>query len=366
MVYLLLTRIEDMENRFAGDRIFDVMTWMTIAGCAAEAASFLIDGKLFFGSRVLAYFLNSYCFIATCTVGFLWCLYVDYRIYHNSSKLKRRARFLAIPLTVEIILVLINLNGCGIVFTISENNVYSRGRFDLAAYIILFFYFIYSIIFVEYSRKSGLHIKFFPASLFVLPCIIGTVVQGMFYGITLGWTSVSVAFLFVYLQTQSQNSFVDSLSGLYNRRYMDCILSQFKRNSAPQVYGIMIDVNGFKKINDLYGHKAGDDAIRQIGQILSETVPDNGIAIRYAGDEFIILLRTGEEATVKNLIKDIEKNVEHFNRFQEGTYTLSFAMGYGSLDMASGNVETFLSAMDISMYTAKRCHYQQKGMDRRK
>ena len=366
MVFLRMTRIENVEKRFVGDKIFDIMTWITIAGCTAEILTFVIDGKVFAGCRMLSYLLNSFCFIGTCSVGFLWCLYVDFRIFHNVQRMRKRGMLLAIPLAIDILMILINFSGCGIVFTISEQNVYTRGSLVLTAYIILFFYFIYSIFLVDYSKKSGLHIKFFPAYYFVVPCMLGTIIQGMFYGITIGWTSVAVAFLFVYIQTQSQNSFVDTLSGLYNRRYMDYILSRFKKNPNPQVYGIMIDVNNFKKINDLYGHSIGDDAIRRIGQILSEAVPDNGIAIRYAGDEFIIFLRTGEEDAAVKVMGEIEKNVEQYNRSSEGPYSLSLAMGCSSLDLASGSIEAFLAAMDGKMYEAKRNHYRQEGVDRRK
>ena len=55
MVFLRMTRIENVEKRFAGDKIFDIMTWITIAGCTAEILTFVIDGKVFAGCRMLSY-----------------------------------------------------------------------------------------------------------------------------------------------------------------------------------------------------------------------------------------------------------------------------------------------------------------------
>lgn len=366
MVFLLFTRIENIEKRFAGDIIFDTMIWITIIGCSLEILTFVIDGRTFPFSRVLSYLTNSLCFIGTCSVGFLWCLYVDFRIFNNAGRVCRRAKVLALPLILDIVLNIVNLSGCGIIFTVSEENVYQRGSLVLVVYVVLFFYFIYSIWLVEYSRKSGIHISFLPVYYFVIPCMVGTIVQGLCYGITVGWTSVAVAFLFVYVETQSRNAFMDELSGLYNRRYMDCILSQMKRNTRNVIYGLMIDVNNFKNINDVYGHSKGDDAIRNIGRILMNSVPDNGTVIRYAGDEFIILLRTDDEKTVRDTIQRVEKNAETFNDLHTEPYVISFAIGYSRLDVSSGDVEKFLSAMDEKMYEAKRRHYQEVAVDRRK
>ena len=63
----------------------------------------------------------------------------------------------------------------------------------------------------------------------------GTIIQGMMYGIALGWTSVSIALFLVYVQIQSLNAMVDSLSGLYNRRYLDNVLEHLKHNAKKPV-----------------------------------------------------------------------------------------------------------------------------------
>ena len=146
---------------------------------------------------------------------------------------------------------------------------------------------------------------------------------------------------------------------------MDCILSQPRCSTKLPLYGIMMDVNGFKQINDRYGHSAGDEALRNIGNILLASVPEQGIAIRYAGDEFLLLLNTGEEADVKATMQLIKENIDKFNASHTYPFTLSFAMGYSRFDPVSGNTEKFLSDLDESMYAAKRRYYQKGGIDRR-
>lgn len=85
--------------------------------------------------------------------------------------------------------------------------------------------------------------------------------------------------------------YVDPLSGLYNRRYMEYVLNQMKKYTKENAYSIMIGVNVFKSINDNYGHFQGDHAIHMISELLSSSLNRNQLAIRYTGDEFIILYK---------------------------------------------------------------------------
>lgn len=366
MIFLRLTRIETSENHTYENRLFNIMVWITMAGCAAELLTFLIDGKIFPGCRFCSYLLNSLCFIGTCTIGFLWCIFVEFRIFGSRQRLKKRIKFLSLPWIFDILLNLVNLGGSGILFSISRDNIYQRGPLAVAAYVILFFYFIYSLYLMKCSGKNCLRLRFFPVYYFVFPCMLGTVIQGMMYGITLGWTSVAIAFIFVHIETQSFNTFVDSLSGLYNRRYMYHILNQFmKKSPSSSIWGIMIDVNNFKHINDVYGHAKGDDAIRHIGMILLDSIPDNGIAVRYAGDEFVLLLPAQKKEEAEKIMDSVTQNLDAFNDSKEEPYTLSLAMGCSKMN-DSGDIEQFLSSMDTKMYDAKKQHYMQTGTDRRK
>ena len=148
---------------------------------------------------------------------------------------------------------------------------------------------------------------------------------------------------------------------LYNRRYLDRILQQISHNAITNIYGVMIDVNDFKHINDAFGHSAGDRAIRHIARILSKSIPDSGLAIRYAGDEFILLLRAEEPSTISALISSIEKEVDAWNQSQVEPYTLSFAMGYSQFDISRMTADEFLTAMDRRMYDNKHAHYEKYG-----
>ena len=364
MLFLRATWLGGIKKRGAGDILYDLMIYITICGCIVEAAAFLIDGKTVPGCRALSYALNGLLFMGTISLGCLWCLYVDFRLHTSVRRLRSTSRFLLIPVAVVFVLVVSSLFGSGLLFSISEDNVYRRGSLVGVSYISLFSYYAYSLYLSRISRKSGLQIQFFPVLYFVIPCILGTILQGLFYGLAMGWTSVAIAILFIHAQLQSMNAYVDSLSGLYNRRYLDYILSHRRHLGGRYIYGIYIDVNNFKGINDCYGHSRGDDTIRAIGEILSDSIPSNGAAIRCAGDEFMVLLITGEESDAQAVMERIQENARL--RSASNPFPISMALGCSRFDTVEGNVEEFLSRMDQQMYSAKARYYQTQGVDRRK
>lgn len=148
---------------------------------------------------------------------------------------------------------------------------------------------------------------------FVITCAVGTVLQGAFYGMAFGWLSVAIAFVFVDSQLRSLRSYIDELSGLFGRKYMNYCLERIHATQEKDIYGIMMDVNCFKEINDTYGHGAGDRAIQEIGHILSGALVANSVAIRISGDEFMVLIRHGSEEILNKICAAIEQRVQRYN-----------------------------------------------------
>lgn len=358
ILFLVEMRRKNYSKTTWGERLFDVMLLVTIVTCIAETLSFWLDGKMFFGCIAVSYVLNTVCFAAAGCVGFFWCLYVNYRMFNSLQRIRKMTPFLLIPAVCCLVVCLINLSGNGVLFYIGEDNVYRRGELTIIIYSSLYFYCLYSIFSARKSKRKGLYVEHFPTAFFVVPSIAGTWLQSLNYGIAAGWTGVTIGLLFTYLELQSLNSLVDTLSGLYNRRYLDNLLEHLKRNARHSVYGIMIDADEFKKINDVYGHSVGDDAIRMIGQILADAIPEYAIAIRYAGDEFVILVNTEQENRVRTLMEQIKSDVESFNASGKRPYRLSLSMGYTRFDRNNNSIEEFMSAMDRNMYDAKENYYR--------
>ncbi|UMZ72990.1 Cyclic di-GMP phosphodiesterase response regulator RpfG [Natranaerofaba carboxydovora] len=122
-------------------------------------------------------------------------------------------------------------------------------------------------------------------------------------------------------------SFHDSLTGLYNRYYIEEEIKRLDTNEQLPISLIMADVNGLKLLNDTYGHKAGDELIKKVGNLLKEFTRDKDIVARWGGDEFVVLLpQTSKEKAEKiaqRLVQECRKKyVEAVPvRFAVGTYT---------------------------------------------
>ncbi len=353
VLFLLLYRIRISQTNQFDEKAYNFMLIVAFIATINETLSFIIDAHPGFIFHILQYISNTISSASSGIIGYCWCLFVEYHIHRNFKRIKKKSRILAVPLIIATILIIFNLLGTDIIFDISKENVYTRGPMNFILYIFVFVYYIESIYTVQKAKNDSILVEFFPIYFFIIPCMIGTMIQGFFFGISTIWLCVAIAFIIVYIEIQISISFIDDLSGLYNRKYMNHYLDKLQNDKPKRVYGFLMDINDFKTINDIYGHLKGDQAIIQFGKILQHSIDKDSVAIRMGGDEFVIfaILKSNEEAL--GLKKHIEQNVRQFNIHSKEPFHLSFSIGIAKY---SGNIETFLSSMDDSMYEAKNMH----------
>jgi len=95
-----------------------------------------------------------------------------------------------------------------------------------------------------------------------------------------------------------ESSLRDAMTGLYNRRFLEEFIDQVAKVSkrTKDSYSVMmLDVDFFKMVNDTYGHDVGDKVIVEIGKVLKENIRESDLAIRYGGEEFVVLLHNANE-----------------------------------------------------------------------
>ena len=355
--FLLLLRVRGESKNSVGTELFCRILVVTLLAQATETISFLLDGVPGAASRFWLYLTNTVCTGATVCVGYAWCLYVDFRVYRSIGRLRRRHLLLGAPLLALLVLLVANLFGTGWIFSISADNVYHRGPLNILLYLLLFGYYAESVWQVHKAKRDGVTVEFFPVYYFVVTCAVGTLLQGAFYGMAFGWLSVAIAFVLVDSQTRSLRGYTDELSGLFGRKYMNYCLDRIHATQEKDVYGIMMDVNDFKKINDRYGHSMGDRAIREIGKILSASLPEDAVAIRMAGDEFIILLSRGNGKMLEDTRAAIEDGLRHFNQTTPAPFKLSITKGL--VRYKGRSTESLLNEMDQKMYAEKKAYHQE-------
>jgi len=151
-------------------------------------------------------------------------------------------------------------------------------------------------------------------------------------------------------------SFTDDVTGLYNRRFfamrLEDEVSRYSRFSHP-LSVVLIDVDGFKAINDDLGHAAGDETLRLVGKILQRQSRSVDVICRYGGDEFAVLLveapRDGALLYAERIRRQIETAA-----FEHGR-TITVSLGVACLPDDVGPVpEDIVTAADWALYEAKR------------
>ncbi|QOX80825.1 GGDEF domain-containing protein (plasmid) [Trichlorobacter lovleyi] len=114
-------------------------------------------------------------------------------------------------------------------------------------------------------------------------------------------------------ETLEIENITDSLTGVFNRRYLDrrlreeCLLGyRHKYDSAV----IMLDIDHFKRVNDVYGHQAGDVVLQQIGLALNSILRKTDVVARYGGEEFLVLLPRADHESAMLVAENIRKHIE--------------------------------------------------------
>jgi len=146
----------------------------------------------------------------------------------------------------------------------------------------------------------------------------------------------------------------DSLTGLANRRAFEpragVEFSIATRKHRPLSILVM-DIDGLKRCNDVYGHAAGDEALKVLGTVLKTCVRTGDIAARLGGDEFGCLLPETDEDGAQEVAERIQAM---FRTMPHGPAELTVSMGISTMDDTTHNWEQLLARADEAMYEAKR------------
>src|SRR5580692_9207381 len=169
-------------------------------------------------------------------------------------------------------------------------------------------------------------------------------------------------------------AFQDALTGLANRRQFDDALKA--ASEAPPREGavhavILLDLNGFKQVNDIYGHGVGDQVLTIVAQRLLGVVRDGDLAARLGGDEFAILALhlVGPEAATNIALRVIEALKQPMIA-GSARHQIGLGLGISLIPGDAANPEQALRKADLALYRAKEerrsaVRFFEEGMDRR-
>lgn len=160
------------------------------------------------------------------------------------------------------------------------------------------------------------------------------------------------------LERMRHMAITDELTGLYNRRFFlnrwewEC--ERAKRYHRPLAC-LMIDVNGFKPVNDRLGHAAGDVVLKQVAQELTMLLRHSDILARFGGDEFVVALpetSVGQASAVAEKLRQVMIEVPEGRT--QGIPPISLSVGVSQLEQPDESPQHILEAADQSLYADKR------------
>lgn len=165
------------------------------------------------------------------------------------------------------------------------------------------------------------------------------------------------AYYLLYQQRQhkklEQTVEMDYLTQIYNRQGFEKEAEQYlKKHPQTHCIGILIDIDDFKYINDLYGHAIGDEVLKDLSARLVRSLPEGSIVGRNGGDEFSALIPDSTRKTIEPFLKRFTSNPFELV-FNSQTYRYSISIGFGEYPTQAKDLTTLLHYADAALYVVK-------------
>ncbi|NLE15787.1 MAG: GGDEF domain-containing protein [Spirochaetales bacterium] len=334
-------------------RLYHLFILFTTIMLVTDLLGWLFDGVegRFVHGLLLAIHTIYYAVHSLPTICYI--LYAELLLYQNPQRLRRWK----LPLMALSSLLALGSIASGITgwfFSVDAQNVYSRGTWFIGYAVVQLLLLGASLIpLIGAARKSTARtywtLVFFPVIAFA-----GGLLQSLVYGLVLIWPVTTVFLVAAALNIQKNQIGIDHLTGISNRLWFDEMLGHSFHQQ--QRFGcILMDLDGFKQINDTLGHDAGDLALQEMARILRRVAGPKDTVARYGGDEFAILMHEASEYHLQELVSRIELEVAMSNQASKRGYLLSVSMGYALYDSTHfSDAMTFMAHIDASMYAHKR------------
>lgn len=254
-----------------------------------------------------------------------------------------RARFalFTLPLVCNVLVVFSALF-CDIAFSYSQTNEYVRGPLGYMPFVVATFYVAGLLVLLFRNRRGAKKKEMLIVSALALIAVISTILESQFHVRFIQNPSIATSLTFYYLFLQSEHNNLDPLTGARTRRRFYLDAAKY-RNALSAV--VSLDLNDLKKLNDEYGHVAGDKALITVANVIAKHMGPRAALYRIGGDEFMILCYKRREDEVRAMVAAIEGGLA------ETPYRC--AIGYDLYSMQQ-EFDAVCNRADTMMYENKR------------
>lgn len=266
-----------------------------------------------------------------------------------NDELRFQSKFLFAPIALVALISIIS-PWTGLLFRFTDDNSFELGPLFFL-YLLVCLYGLVILLIVNwynYHLFQGSGVSFLLVLSFILIC--ATVVNTIWPVLHLMWPCVTLLLIMYYLFQCEQQYQSDPLTGLFNRTAFEKHLERLERREQAVI--VMMDLDGFKSVNDTYGHHTGDRVIRTSARIIRDSFHHIGLCYRLGGDEFCVL---GTNTDPERLQRCIQRMIHSVQRQREQNVPLPYiSYGVGIYHRNSGEeIRAVFRKADQKMYRYK-------------
>lgn len=357
LLIVFISTYSKSERKFLNYKLFISLIISTMLLLFLEGSTWVINRNIGTGWRILNICSNTVFFILNPVPPLLWVCYADYQLYENAGRVKKILKIFGLLTLIHAVLSIFS-HQFKILFYIDNNNIYHRAPLIIVTSFICYMFLIYALIIIIKNKNNIDRKKFYALVLFSLPPLVGGILQLFFYGVAALWPGVALSLLLIYINIQNYEMHTDYLTGVFNRKQFEKHLESKIEESLnkDKMFALLIlDLDRFKEINDTYGHLEGDIALETAARILKESLRQNDFIARYAGDEFAVILDTGNKGILEEIVRRVKDNFKYYNMNSYAKYEISFSIGYDIYDNEKQmNLEDYFMYIDKLMYDEKK------------
>lgn len=359
---LLISNWSRLREKNIESRCLLLMMISAFMGCVIDPFVFACDGQPGTLNRFVVQAGNSLLYAADMFGSFFWLIFLKSHLKIKLSLTHKYILNCALMLGIAIILVNFFLP---IIFEISDSNTYIRRAGYWFFCVIDYGFMIDSIVLYLICRHRGGYMKNFPIIVYLLPLLAGNVAQSLIYGISTISSCFTISIAGLMASLQRERIYRDKLTGIYNFAYLDVLEGQYIGNTRHNVSGIMINLNGFKKMNKELGRSTANNALKDAAKIIAHSIGELGTVVRYASDEFIAIVNTQDEMAINMCIASIKSAFSEFNRDPRNSYKMSACFSSCNIN-PENDLSAFLDEISKRMLEEKADFYSQGENNRRR